>query len=375
MSPPVHHRNASMFNKNKMKLGIFATNCSHGITATTVPEHWKNTWENNLTITKLADEAGIECMIPVARWRGYGGETNFEHETFETITWATGLLAHTEHITVFGTVHAPFIHPIVAAKQLVTADHVGQGRMGLNIVAGWNFSEFGMFGEAPLDHDDRYAYGQEWWDIVQRVWTTTEPFDYHGKHFQIEDVVGDPKPWGNKRPVVMNAGGSDIGRAFGATNFDCLFTALRDPDKTAAEIADNKKIAKESGNASLDVYTNSLIVCRPTRKEAEEYYQYACNEKRDHEAVEKLLSIRGIEADKIPAGYVETMRTRFVGHGLYPIVGDPDDVAKGLGELSDMGFDGTSISWVDYIPEFEYFAAEVMPRLENLGLREPFNGT
>jgi alkanesulfonate monooxygenase SsuD/methylene tetrahydromethanopterin reductase-like flavin-dependent oxidoreductase (luciferase family) len=39
---------------------------------------------------------------------------------------------------VFGTVHAPLIHPLIAAKQLVTADHIGQGRFGLNIVCGWN---------------------------------------------------------------------------------------------------------------------------------------------------------------------------------------------------------------------------------------------
>lgn len=366
-------RNASMRNNNKMKLGVFATNCSHGITATTVPEHWINTWENNLEITKLADKVGIECMIPVARWRGYGGKTNFEHETYETITWATGLLAHTNHITIFGTVHVAFLHPIFAAKQLVTADHVGQGRMALNIVAGWNFTEFDMFGEVPLDHDDRYEFGQEWWEIVHKIWTEPEPFDYHGKHFQLEDVIGDPKPCGNERLLVMNAGGSDVGRAFGAQNFDCLFTALRDTDKTPDEIAENKAIAKSAGNTSLDVYTNSLVVCRSTRKEAEEYYHYACSEMRDDEAVEKLLSIRGIETDKIPDGYIETMRKRFVGHGLYPLVGDPDDVAAEFQKLVNMGFDGTSISWVDYIPELEYFAAEVIPRMENLGLREPFH--
>src|SRR5205823_1260626 len=39
---------------------------------------------------------------------------------------------------VFGTVHAPLFHPIIAAKPCVTADQVGQGRFGLNIVAGWN---------------------------------------------------------------------------------------------------------------------------------------------------------------------------------------------------------------------------------------------
>ena len=64
------------------------------------------------------------------------------------MTWASGLLAATKRITVFGTVHAPLFHPIIAAKQMVTADHIGEGRFGLNIVVGWNEGEFEMFGVA-----------------------------------------------------------------------------------------------------------------------------------------------------------------------------------------------------------------------------------
>ena len=58
-----------------------------------------------------------------------------------------GLLAR---ITVFGTVHAPLFNPVIAAKEMVTADHIGQGRFGLNLVVGWNEGEFEIFGvESP----------------------------------------------------------------------------------------------------------------------------------------------------------------------------------------------------------------------------------
>ncbi len=63
-------------------------------------------------------QAGIDFMLPIGRWKGYGGETDMHGESLETVTWATGLLAHTERITVFGTVHAPLFHPIIAAKQM-----------------------------------------------------------------------------------------------------------------------------------------------------------------------------------------------------------------------------------------------------------------
>ncbi len=145
-----------------------------------MPERWANSFEDNVRWRKLADAAGIECMVPIGRWKGYGGATNFESSTFETITWACGLLAATRRLTVFGTVHVPIFPPVLAAKQIATADHIGQGRFGLNIVCGWNQDEFDMFGLDQDVHDDRYARGQEWWDIINRMWSEDAPFDFDG---------------------------------------------------------------------------------------------------------------------------------------------------------------------------------------------------
>src|SRR6266852_4631030 len=129
----------------------------------------------------MADTAGLECLVPIGRWKGYGGATNFEGSTFETITWACGLLAATQRLTVFGTVHVPLFPPVLAAKQIVTADHIGRGRFGLNLVCGWNQDEFDMFGLEQDAHDDRYARGQEWLEVLLRLWSEETPFDYDGR--------------------------------------------------------------------------------------------------------------------------------------------------------------------------------------------------
>ena len=83
------------------------------------------------------------------------------------MTWACGLLASTREITTFGTLHVAFVNPVFAAKQMVTADHIGHGRFGLNVVSGWNPIEFGMMGVALGDHDGRYDYAEEWLDDRQ----------------------------------------------------------------------------------------------------------------------------------------------------------------------------------------------------------------
>ena len=82
--------------------------------------------------------------------------------SFETFTWAAGLAALTSRIAIFSTVHVPLVHPIYAAKALATVDHISGGRAGLNIVCGWNPTEFAMFGTTP---DERaYERAAEWID-------------------------------------------------------------------------------------------------------------------------------------------------------------------------------------------------------------------
>src|SRR4051812_39556827 len=143
----------SMHAGNRLKLGLFGANCSSGRTVTKVHERWSGNWPDNLRLARMADAAGIDFLLPIGRWKGFGSDTNFSGEVLETITWATGVLAATKTITAFATIHVPLIHPLVAAKQMVTADHISEGRFGLNVVVGWNEGEFEMFGTGQREHD------------------------------------------------------------------------------------------------------------------------------------------------------------------------------------------------------------------------------
>jgi alkanesulfonate monooxygenase SsuD/methylene tetrahydromethanopterin reductase-like flavin-dependent oxidoreductase (luciferase family) len=364
----------TMFNANKLKLGIFSPNCSGGMAVTKVPERWDASWVNNLKLAQMADEAGIEFLLPIARWKGYGGETDFEGSTLETITWACGLLAKTKRITVFGTVHAPLVHPIFAAKQMVTVSHVSEGRFGLNIVCGWNQDEFEMFGIAQREHDTRYEYGQEWWDVVQKIWKEQVPFDYDGRFIKLKGVIGKPKPY-NSRPVVMNAGSSGAGRGFAAKNCDFLFTVLIDLEKGKQDVQKIKEMAEGFGR-SIDIFTTSYVVLRPTRKEAQEYHEYYTTKMGDNAAADHLMELQGLHAQSFPPEAFKSIRQRFFGgHGVYPLIGDADDVAAELAKISAAGFIGTTITFVNYVDELPYFRDEVLPRLEKMGLRQSVKAT
>ena len=362
---------APLFNENRLKLGFFSPNCSSGMSVTKAPERWVNSWENNIELAKLADEAGIEFLLPIARWIGYGGETDFHGSVLETITWATGLLAHTQHINVFATVHTAFIHPVVAAKQLATADQLGNGRLGLNVVAGWNKPEYDAFGiDLPEKHTDRYALAQEWFDVVRKIWNHDGPFDWNGEFFKLKGIYGYPRPY-DGTPPIMNAAGSQEGRQFATRNADYLFCISIDPEQSKQEVIDIKNQAKAHGRTTGAV-TLSHVVCRPTKKEAEDYLDYYANEVADWDAVDNLMRLQGLHAQSFPADALEMLRGRFAaGHGTFPLVGDPDTIADEMARIADAGFAGTTISFVDYVKEFPYFRDEVLPRLEARGLRVP----
>ncbi|MGH7006654.1 MAG: LLM class flavin-dependent oxidoreductase, partial [Alphaproteobacteria bacterium] len=324
---------------------------------------------NNVAIAKIADQAGIDFLLPLARWKGYPGDSGFQGHSFEALTWAGGLLASTRNITVFATIHVPLLHPVYAAKQMATVDHIGGGRFGINIVCGWNADEFEMFGVEQREHDDRYTFGEEWWHIVKRIWTEDVPFDVRGKHFMLNGVIGRPGPWGDTAPIAMNAAGSPAGRAFAIRNCDVLFTIMTDLDRGRRDAASIAAAAREAGRR-VDIFTTSYIVCRPTRQEAEDFHRYYVDENGDWGAADHWFAMQAANTRSRPPELRDLFRCRFAaGHGCYPLIGSPDDVANAMADMAAAGFAGTTIAFVDYVRELPFFAAEVLPRLERRALR------
>src|SRR5437016_13478836 len=289
---------AAMHSANKLKLGLFGANCSSGRAVTLVPERWSGSWPDCLALAQMADDAGIEFMLPIGRWKGYGGDTDYQGATLETVTWACGLLAKTRRLNVFGTVHAPLIAPLIAAKQFVTADHIGEGRFGLNLVCGWNEGEFEMFGATLRDHEARYAYAQEWLDVVKLAWSGREDFDFEGQFIKVEGGRANPKPCGGTRPLVMNAGASPTGQAFAIRNCDALFSNVSRGisfAETVQHVARVKALARQYGR-EIDVYTVGVVTCRPTAREAEEYWRHSIVDNADWRAVDNILAMKNVTA-------------------------------------------------------------------------------
>ena len=353
---------------NRFKLGVFSANADGGLTLTRVPERWGAAWPEIVSVAQMADRAGIEFFLPIARWKGFGGEMNSRDWCYETLTFAAALAGVTQNIALFSTVHVPMVHPVFAARALATIDHASNGRAGLNIVCGWSPEEFGMFGLEMVE--DRYEQGLEWFEILRRIHEDTGPFDFDGRFYQLKGAGGHPASLQRPRPITLNAAFSPPGRDFAARAADYLFTTFTDLDSGRAQIQDIATRAAVQGR-DVGVFTTCHVVCRPTQAEAEDYYEHYAVTMQDTASVDKYMKAKQANSGSHDADAYRLHRKRFAGGaGTYPLVGTPRHIADEMIRMAEAGFAGTTVSFVNYAAELPYFIETVLPLLQQAGLRQ-----
>lgn len=367
--------NPMRVSRNKMQLGVFSTNTEGGCTVTNAPERIRgDDWAGNLEIAKDADRAGFEAFIPVGRWKGFGGANNTGGVCYETYTWAAGIAALTDQIAVFTTSHLPTVHPLFAAKQAVTIDHISGGRFGLNILCGWYGAEMRMFSGHMMEHDKRYDYAEEWLHIAQNAWQQQTPFDFKGEYFTICDAISQPQPL--NKPYLINAGGSPRGKRFCAEHCDAAFLIIKHLDGETAvreQIASYKDLAKNEFGRDLKIWCYGYVVQKDTQKEAEAYLDYYANQMGDDEGCDIITTELGIQTGIFTPEDAVRFRFHFkAGFAGVPLVGTPEQIVELFKKYSDWGIDGIALTWLDYHQGIKDFVAGVQPLMEAAGLREPF---
>ena len=361
-----------LFSQRKLKLGTFCTNLSGGCTMSSIDGVLEADWPQSAELARMGDEMGFEALVPVARWKGFGGELDFNGAGFECYAWAAAVSALTRTSGVFATSHVPTVHPIMAAKQAMTIDHISGGRFSLNVVTGWHQSEIEMFGSPLLEHDRRYRMAAEWLTIIKRLWTEDAAFDLEGEFYQVRNATMRPKPLQKPHPVVMCAGVSPAGKAFAAEHCDVSFTSLpsQEPDAMRARVAELRDVAQREFGREIQVWCNAYIFQGDTEADARRYFETAIHEHGDVEGVDNMLRTMGINSQSIPPEALPSLRDHFLaGWGGYQIIGASERVVDGLTTLSDCGFDGVLLSWPRFQADMARFQAETWPLIVQAGLR------
>lgn len=115
--------------------------------------------------------------------------------------------AVTEHAKLGTLVTPPFFrNPAILAKQMATIDHISDGRVIAGLGAGWFQPEFEGTGSPFPSTRERLRGLEEMIQILKGMWSE-ERFSFEGQHFQVKDVICEPKP--ARMPEILVGGGGE----------------------------------------------------------------------------------------------------------------------------------------------------------------------
>jgi pyrimidine oxygenase len=178
-----------------MEFGVFIPIGNNGWMISKASPQYMPSFELNKEIVKRAEDYGFGFVLSMVKLRGFGGETEFWDHNLESFTLMAGLAAVTERIQLYASVATLTINPAIAARMSMTIDDISNGRFGLNLVSGWNKSEYEQMGVWPGDDyfENRYDYTTEYVQIMKDLWSKGQS-DFKGKFFEMDDCRCSPLP-------------------------------------------------------------------------------------------------------------------------------------------------------------------------------------
>jgi pyrimidine oxygenase len=338
--------------------GVFLPVASGGwiISDTTPP--LDGLWKQNLAAAITADEVGMDFVMSMGKWRGFGGETNHWGTSLESVTMMAAIAQATRRTKIWATAHTLLHNPAVVAKMITTLDHISGGRAGLNIVAGAYREEFAQMGgwNDALDHDDRYVLAEEWTQLIKRLWSQPS-VTFEGRFFHFQDCVSDPKPVSRPRPDLICAGMSDRGFRFAVREADACFIGGRSWDEVRDASRRAKTVAAEL-QTTIKTYAMCTLIYGETDAKAERLVE-RYRDGADMGAIINMLISWGVPPERLTA--VAEKQGPFMTQTM---VGSPATCAEKVEHfLSHCELDGLMMIFPDYVEGLKMFGAEIAPRL------------
>ncbi|RDI13581.1 LLM class flavin-dependent oxidoreductase [Comamonas sp. AG1104] len=344
----------------------------------------------------------------------------------EPLLLLAALAQHTERIGLIGTASTTYSLPYTLARQFATLDHLSKGRAGWNIVTSWLPRAGENYGlQENVEHAERYRIAEEFVAAVDALWRSfpgaavvddaasgqyldigqVRPVNYAGTHIRTRGPLNVPgSPQG--RPVLVQAGQSETGRAFAAQWAEAIFTAHGSKESAQGFYADIKGQARALGRSAegIVILPGISAAIGSTEYEARQVWEELDSLTSIDVGLGRLSARFGghdfsglpldrrltrddfpdpaqVEASRSRAmGYVETtlrdgltlrqLLKRLAGaRGHLAIAGTPEQVADTIEDWFRTGAaDGFNVMPPVITQQLELFASEVVPILRKRGL-------
>src|SRR5919201_6588882 len=144
-------------------------------------------------IWQVADEAGFDHCWNFDHFASIGARGNLG-DVFEGWTLLGAMAEVTRRVRIGCMVTGnTYRHPGVLAKMAVTVDHLSGGRLEFGLGAAWAELEHTMLGLEYGRVGQRIARLAEACVVLKSLWTQ-ERTTFHGRWYELNDALANPKP-------------------------------------------------------------------------------------------------------------------------------------------------------------------------------------
>lgn len=286
--------NNLMTQTRQLNIGVLIYGCGHHQAAWRMP---------NSSVERIGDISYYQSLAQIAE-RGlfdaifFADNQSFPAQSqsdmpafwFDPLVNLAAIAQVTEHVGLVATISSTFANPYTAARQLLSVDHMSNGRAGWNLVTSMTDLEAANHSLSHLpNHETRYQKADEFAQVMNQLldsWTTSdflhnkeenilinadaiEPIHFEGHYFNVQGPLTTPgSPQG--KPIAMQAGASDPGIALATKYADAVYAvAWNYKQATAFRSKLNNKLESVGKSAnSLKVYPGLVTYVGETYDEA-----------------------------------------------------------------------------------------------------------
>lgn len=331
---------------------------------------------------------------------------------------ASAIAYATEHLGIAFTASILQEHPFNFARRISTLDHASKGRVAWNIVTNYLPNASRNFGlEGLTAHDERYAWADEYVDVTYKLWEGSWEEDalvqdrergihadydkvhrinHVGARYQVEGPhLVSPSP--QRTPLLFQAGASEAGRTFAASNAEAVFIQAPTLEAAARDTGDIRTRAVAHGRRAEDLkfFQGLYVVPASTEEEArrkaaelDEWIDYdaqlshmsgAVGIDFGHEDLDTPVGEIRTEGVQSIVGWIKDLVTdrpatlRDVAHFTATnnrIVGTPEQIADRLAAWQASGVDGINLVNAEIPGTYVEFVDHVIPTLQARGLAQ-----
>ena len=322
------------------------------------------------TVAKAHENAGFDRALLA-----------FHSTTPDSLQVGQHVLGVTQRLNVLIAQRPGFTAPTLLARQLAAIDQFSRGRVALHVITGGNATELRQDGNTIDDKDARYARTSEFLDVVRAEWSSTKPFTYSGKYYQVENGFSQVKPYRPEGIRIYFGGASDAAIEVAGKHADTFalwgesYAQVRDQTARVRDAA--AKQGRPAPRFSLSVRPIIAdteekawakaqdVLARATSLQDKTGYRKPADGHATAGARRLLaLADQGERVDK--RLWTEIAKLTGANSNTTALVGTPEQVAEVFGDYYDLGISHFLIRGFDPLIDAIEYGRELIPLTRKL---------